>query len=91
MVRCLGHPKTKVMSRTIRETRSISKVCAKARMTVSIIVTTPRRETSKKMKIKKLTSQATSKVTGAINIDKRLGLLRRALMARGVNPISLRG
>ena len=44
-------------------------------MTVSIIVTTRRRGTSKKAKTKELTSQATSKGTRAINIDKRLRVL----------------
>ena len=45
-------------------------MCAKARVTVSIIVTTPRRGASKKAKIKERTSQATSKGTRAINIDR---------------------
>ena len=53
--------------------------CAKARMTVSVTLTTPRRGASKKTKIKELTSQATSKGTRSINIDKSLRELSRAL------------
>ena len=55
------------LTRIIRKTKRTSKVCAKARMTVSITRTTPRRGTSKKTKTRKLTRLATSRVTRAIN------------------------
>ena len=56
-------PDGKTTTRIIRKTKPTSKACAKARMTMRITGTTPRRGTSRKTKTRKPTRLATRRAT----------------------------